>query len=373
MHFRKGNRGIIVEHIKGVAYSNSIDKVRDIRLDILRFFGIVCIVLAHVSPPDLLFQLRNFDVPLMVLVSGTAFSISSRSEVTYGKYLSKRLNRLLTPTWIFLTGFFLVIYIFSVIMSREYPFTINTILSSYSLTSGIGYVWIVRVFLITAMVSPFLLYLSRKIKSNVLYFAMIAAIYGAYELSFLVFGYTDNTFLSFVLENFIYVLLPYGCLAALGMRIPKMRNKTIMSMMFFFSILFCSLALILYSNGFTQTQDYKYPARLYYISYALFITLILYLLSNGKLFVKIFSNKAVKFISFSSFWIYLWHIFYLYFWSEIKKLLPFSLDAFYINFIIVFSLSCVTTYIQRKLVERASFKTGSENGVVKAISKALLG
>lgn len=81
----------------------------------------------------------------------------------------------------------------------------------------------------------------------------------------------------------------------------------------------------------------------------------------------------MKFISFSSFWIYLWHIFYLYFWSEIKKLLPFSLDAFYINFIIVFSLSCVTTYTQKKLVEGASLKVGSKNGVAKAITKVLLG
>lgn len=231
-----------MEQIKEVAYSNLINKERDTRLDILRFFGIVCIVLAHVSPPNLLFQLRNFDVPLMVLVSGTAFSISSRSHVTYGKYLLKRLNRLLTPTWIFLTGFFLVIYIFSLIMSREYPFTINTILSSYSLTSGIGYVWIVRVFLITAMVSPFLLYLNRKIQSNVVYFTMIATIYAAYELSFLVLGYTNNKFLSFVLENFIYVLLPYGCLTALGVRIPKIRNKTIVHMMLLFGVLFCSLS-----------------------------------------------------------------------------------------------------------------------------------
>jgi fucose 4-O-acetylase-like acetyltransferase len=46
---------------------------RDLRIDILRVAGLLLIILAHVSPPFLLFQFRTFDVPLMVFVSGLSY------------------------------------------------------------------------------------------------------------------------------------------------------------------------------------------------------------------------------------------------------------------------------------------------------------
>ncbi len=47
--------------------------MRDTRIDFLRFVGLIMIIFAHVNPPAVLFQLRNFDVPLMVLISGVSF------------------------------------------------------------------------------------------------------------------------------------------------------------------------------------------------------------------------------------------------------------------------------------------------------------
>jgi fucose 4-O-acetylase-like acetyltransferase len=54
---------------------------RDIRFDILKVIGLFCIILAHVSPPSLIFQLRNFDVPLMVMISGSVFYLSSFKKI----------------------------------------------------------------------------------------------------------------------------------------------------------------------------------------------------------------------------------------------------------------------------------------------------
>ena len=39
-------------------------------VDAAKVVGLLCIVMAHVSPPGIVAQLRNFDVPLMVIVSG---------------------------------------------------------------------------------------------------------------------------------------------------------------------------------------------------------------------------------------------------------------------------------------------------------------
>jgi fucose 4-O-acetylase-like acetyltransferase len=53
---------------------------RDIRLDILKTIEILCIILAHSQPPLWIYQVRNFDVPLMVMVSGTLFAYSSNKK-----------------------------------------------------------------------------------------------------------------------------------------------------------------------------------------------------------------------------------------------------------------------------------------------------
>jgi len=74
--------------------------LRNERIDFLRFLGLCMIILAHVDPSDGLFQLRNFDVPLMVLISGVSFGLSYKGE-PYGSYVWKRVKRLLLPVWIF--------------------------------------------------------------------------------------------------------------------------------------------------------------------------------------------------------------------------------------------------------------------------------
>jgi fucose 4-O-acetylase-like acetyltransferase len=122
---------------------------RDFRIDILRTIGVILIILAHSSPPNTLFQIRVFDVPLMAMLLGMSFILSLKGKdfkENYGKYVFKRLKRLVFPTWIFLSIFFLLVFILSLIAKQSYPFSINKIILSYTLISGIGYVWIIRVF-----------------------------------------------------------------------------------------------------------------------------------------------------------------------------------------------------------------------------------
>ena len=121
---------------------------RDKSIDVLRTIALIGIFFAHVQSPGWLLQLRSFDVPMMSLLMGASFYLSNHNkEVKYGDYVKKRIKRLVYPTWIFLTIFFALIIAVSIVLGREYPFSIGKIIRSYLLLDGIGYVWIVGVFL----------------------------------------------------------------------------------------------------------------------------------------------------------------------------------------------------------------------------------
>ncbi|MEG2251361.1 MAG: acyltransferase family protein [Bacilli bacterium] len=121
--------------------------IRDIKIDFIRFIGISLIILAHVSPPNWLFQFRNFDVPLMVVLSGYLYSMKSKKSNQLNlQYIIKRFKRLVIPVWIFLTILFLGILVY-----QPRILTLKLLITSFGLYSGIGYVWIIRVYLIIAL------------------------------------------------------------------------------------------------------------------------------------------------------------------------------------------------------------------------------
>lgn len=53
---------------------------RYLYIDKLKTLGLLLIFLAHVSPPEFLFQLRNFDVILMIIVSCILFFLSRKQS-----------------------------------------------------------------------------------------------------------------------------------------------------------------------------------------------------------------------------------------------------------------------------------------------------
>ena len=83
---------------------------RDKKIDILRFIAMLCIILAHSQPNTFIFQIRNFDVPLIIILMGASFYIS-RKEIGFMDYVKKRFKRLVLPTWKFLTFFLAVLFL----------------------------------------------------------------------------------------------------------------------------------------------------------------------------------------------------------------------------------------------------------------------
>jgi len=95
---------------------------RDLGLNLLRAIGLLSIILAHVNPPSLLFQLRTFDVIMMVCVSTISYTDYARPK-PYKDYLIGRIKRLLFPTWEFIL---LMSIVLSVVCYIEGAFIPNT-------------------------------------------------------------------------------------------------------------------------------------------------------------------------------------------------------------------------------------------------------
>ncbi len=331
-------------------YKNPDLPNRDIRYDILRTIGIFCIILAHTNPPPLIFQLRNFDVPLMVIISGAVFGMTSIKKIyTFYSYLRERILRLLLPTWAFLIFFFVFYFLLYSIKGLDYPFSFKYILYSFVLIGGIGYVWIIKVFILAAITGPFLLKINRRINNNLLYFILLSSFYMLYEISYFYYKDTNIFLLDFFIKNYVFYIFPYGFLFGLGLRLPTLNQKFINIIISIVTVLFILLAYFYNSDAFIPTQLFKYPPRMYYLLYAIGISLFLYSLSNHKYIKYIYSNTTT-FISSSSLWIYLWHILFLFAWEYFITFFPQWVNNFILKFICISSLSIMITYIQKLII-----------------------
>jgi peptidoglycan/LPS O-acetylase OafA/YrhL len=325
---------------------------RDVRIDILRCIAIVAIIVAHSEPGGLLFQLRNFDVILMVLLLGTSFYLSNKEKeksISYLVYLGKRFKRLIVPTWIFLTIFFILFYVVSLVAESDYYFGFKDIFMSYSMfDEGIGYVWIMRVFFLIALISPVLMKLNQKIESNTKYFLFLLGVYIIYVLlQYLNVNFNGSAKLFF--ENFVLYGIGYGLVAAFGMRLKLLSEKELYVWLGFFLIIFLFFC---WYYHFNSTQHYKYPPQLYYISYGMFVSLFLYIAFNIKSIQSFFNNRFIMFIAQHSIWLYFWHIIFIYSLKFFGDELSIFNNNFATRFVFIFVCALAVTYVHDLLKQK---------------------
>jgi peptidoglycan/LPS O-acetylase OafA/YrhL len=281
---------------------------RDQGVDLLRCVGLVLVVLAHVGPPAWLAQLRNFDVPLMVLVSGVSFGLSSRGE-PYASYLWKRINRLVAPVWIFLTGYFLVWWAFGNAASAP---SADLVFSSYLLLGGISYLWIIWVFLFVALVAPWVYRLNTRLPAHRQYLGLLLVAYIGYEFFLAVGQHYLQTVIGAFLNKTLFFLLPYTFLFGLALRMSRLCTAQLWALGGGAALVFIVMggALYLQTGSFVPTQNFKYPPTAYYLSFALAVSVLLWALS-ARLVQWVGQAKLgalVQFMAQNSIWVYLWHI-----------------------------------------------------------------
>lgn len=120
-------------------------------------------------------------------------------------------------------------------------------------------------------------------------------------------------------------------------------------------ILLISILVVVFSTagvyyGFASVSIEKYPPTGYYLSYGLFVSIVLYYLvnMNKKVIVKIRESKIVGWISKNSLWIYLWHIVPVKILIEYKILV---IENWVLNYFIIVFFGMVVTLICNKVTE----------------------
>lgn len=329
---------------------------RDIKIDILKVIGLFCIILAHVETGEMVFQIRNFDVPLIVICSGALFYYSAqRSDHSYSGYIKKRLARLLGPSWMFLFIYFTAIFIFCLVTGSYYPYAMNDIVEEYLFRSQYIGLWIIRVFIFMSLIAPFILRVYLKLNNIKYYFVFLILFYFCYELLYLIMTTYNGSVVFKLLKKSLFEIIPYGVLFGLGIVLNVLRSKSILIISAISFVIFVSIFSFFYSKGYPlPTQYYKYPPRAYYLSYALFISFLLYAILRHIKINNELLEKTINFISSSLLWIYLWHWLILFFVDDIMRRYRFIQlylkDNYLITFLVVLGMSIALTLMQKNIV-----------------------
>jgi len=279
---------------------------RDKYIDFLRFLGITLIVIAHIDAPFTLTQLRTFDVPLMVFVSGLSYSGRSLKP-SWSSFYWPRIKRIIVPVYIFLSFYFVFFYLLGL------PLTWEKVINSYLLSTdgSIGYVWIMRVFLLIMIVTPLLCNINKHFNNTYFYLLLLAIFLSNCALVYVLEKYANTSSLIIIEETMPY-LLGYSIFFLLGLRLKESKNKY--GLLILVGVLFVFSYIILKANGLIDDAErginsFKYPPTHVFILYGAVMCMTLWFLRNTLCYFA--NNRFVLFVGRNTIWIYLWHILFV--------------------------------------------------------------
>lgn len=326
-------------------------------IDLMRFIGLTLIVLAHISPPETIFQIRTFDVPLMIFISGMAYS--GRRPDFSPSFFIKRLKRLVLPVYIFLTVYFAAVFIIKALTGFDFGIQRHHIIGSYLLQDGIGFVWIIRVFLMIALMTPVFILIDKLIRHTFLTGILCLLLGLLIELAVNADIGMNNLFI----RDFVYYAIGYGAVFLIGLKIGKYdiktlkKDGTILLAIFIPAFIICGLTLNSGGNWLIF-NNFKYPPRIYFILYGVIASICIYL-SLARL-SRI--PDILLFIGSNTIWIYLYHIPLVQFTGMLSINWP-------IRYIIVYCGAIAMTAIQTYAVHYIESKSPK----IKPYTKYLVG
>jgi fucose 4-O-acetylase-like acetyltransferase len=349
---------------------------RDFSLDLLRFAGILLIIIAHTQPPSWLYQLRNFGTQLLIVTSALTYAFIYRNKLIEVKsFYKKRFSRLVFPAWIFLVGFFLFFFIAFHVSGKPFPFGFKIMIESFFF-SGIAFLWILKVYITLAIITPIGLKLEGLIQNKIYYLLLLLLMYIIYEF---LFSYTSpyipEHYWPLLVSN-MYMVIPHAILFLYGLKLAKLSRPQVYAISFLAFAVFLILAIQKYlvAGEFVPTQGYRFPPTMYYLSYAFFGLNMVYLCKDH--LARVFNKELITWLSSNSLWIYFWHILILYgldFWSgspngfqEIYGTI--STFTFRITLVLLFSITM--TYLQVEFAKRVL--VNSEKAPLRWFSRMLL-
>lgn len=282
---------------------------RNISVDILKFIGILCVILAHVSPPEIVHGLRSFDVCMLVYASGITLKYRKYTLNTYLEYLWHRVKRLIIPSYIFIVIYAVICTLVGTIWNENWLNPISYYIKSFSLIGGgIGYLWIMAVYFLLAIVSPLIGWISEK--PNLKKYAL----YCILALLFL------NEIMAISIEHYIKLeivanLLKVGLIYTMGYAIVEISAKFSGSLKLVnYGALLVVFMLLWWISGFTDLQNYKYPPQALYLLYGILVSAVIYQFSEMYLSPKLKKDefchfrRIISWFSVNSLDIYFAHI-----------------------------------------------------------------
>jgi hypothetical protein len=241
------------------------------------------------------------------------------------------------------------------ILGRQFMYSRSDIVMGYFLLNKVGYIWIMRVYFYIAILSPGIYSASKKIKSNLIYFGILALVYLAYKGLYLLGKCLDSGFIYDLYDIAVLQFIGWGIVAAITIRLLNLigdKTKYAVATCAFSSI----FVLEMWLNKSVTIQNFKYPPALYYISYGVSVGLVLYELVkyiNSRINSSNRSSRFLTFISKNSMELYFCQALLL---EIINHYFSFSFKDNYILywlFLIITSMTII--YIYKRCTKQSKF------------------
>lgn len=294
----------------------AVSLTRDAYVDFLRAFGLLMLVVAHTWAPEWMISVRNFDVPLMVFISAMCYKPLRGG---YLAYFAKRVKRIYGPVFVFLSLFFLAEVLCFWGIGKP-KIELKTVVGSYLLLNSpsIGYVWIMRVFLMMALLLPLL----HKWLKNAGFWTVgivVSGIIGVQPFMIGAVDAVDNKIMRLILDETVLYALGYSAIAILGLKIRDFSRREVIAVVFV-SLTFI-IGFVWYDGMHFRPQFYKYPPQSLYLLYGIFGSAVMWGLKT--LLAPVMTWSFFTYLSENSMWIYLWHIIPVYAiarWAEVSNM-----------------------------------------------------
>lgn len=276
----------------------------------------------------------------MLFVSGLAYS--GKEVHASLSFFVHRFLRLVVPVYLFLTFYFVAAFSMKYLAGIDFGITVRHVVGSYLLMDGIGYVWIIRVFLLVAMLTPLLVKINAAVKDNLAFASLLVAVVALQEVLV-----SSGVGMDAVLvREFVYYALGYSVIFLLGLRIKK-AGKTPLWIAIATLLFAASRVYELQRYDVAWVNNFKYPPQFYFLAYGAMMSLVCFWIV-GKA-GKIQEVKLLNFIGRNTIWIYLWHIPFI----QLTGLL--ELDWWF-RYMVVYLLAVTVCYVQVSVVDRMRLK-----------------
>lgn len=231
-------------------------------------------------------------------------------------------------------------------LGRGVFFPLKTVLGSFLMLNepSIGYVWIMRIFLLIALVMPLLQRISQKL-SFMWFTVLIYSMVLIQSVLINVIGGIEIHKLHLVVDQTVLYVFAYSIFALIGINIPKFKRGQVLGL-----AMLSVLSLVVYfgyKGGFVEPRFYKYPPSQIYLLYGMMASFLLWYVQPW-ISRKLVESKVCRYLSENSMWIYLWHIIPVYYITD--KMTSVGWLPWMVRFSIVLVIALLLNWLWHKII-----------------------